>query len=166
MKKVLALLFLSLLFVQHGTTNVSAQENIIEEGKTVLFEYTLTVDGEVADSSADRGPLKYIHGQRQIIPGLEDELAGMKVGDKKTVTVPPEKAYGLVNDQMILEVDKERLGEDIEPEVGLSLTLTGDDGQSFQGVITEILEDKLIVDFNHPLAGKDLKFDVEIIDIQ
>ena len=106
---------------------------MIKEGSKVKFDYTLTVDGKVADTSAGRGPLEYTHGAGHIIPGLEEELLGMKVGDKKTVKVAPEKGYGKVLEEAIRRVPKEAIGG--------------------------------VLDFNHPLAGKELTFDVEIKEI-
>ncbi len=130
---------------------------MIKEGSKVKFDYTLTVDGKVADTSAGRGPLEYTHGAGHIIPGLEEELTGMKVGDKKTVKVAPEKGYGKVLEEAIRRVPKEAIGGAEHLKVG--------DMVGASAVVKEITDKEVVLDFNHPLAGKELTFDVEIKEI-
>lgn len=143
-----------------------AADDIIAEGKTVKFDYVLTVDGEVVDSSEGKEPLEYTQGQNMIIPGLENALVGLKTGDKKTVIVAPEDAYGPVDERGVIEVPKENLGPDIDPQVGMVLQMTGAAGEAFPGKIVDVKEEVVIIDFNHPLAGKELKFDVEITEVK
>lgn len=128
---------------------------MIKEGSKVKFDYTLTVDGKVADTSAGRGPLEYTHGAGHIIPGLEEELTGMKVGDKKTVKVAPEA---------IRRVPKEAIGGAEHLKVG-DMVGASNEGHTFRAVVKEITDKEVVLDFNHPLAGKDLTFDVEIKEI-
>ncbi|MCI7044058.1 FKBP-type peptidyl-prolyl cis-trans isomerase [Candidatus Avelusimicrobium faecicola] len=137
---------------------------MIKEGSKAKFDYTLTVDGKVADTSAGRGPLEYTHGAGMIIPGLEKELLGMKVGDKKTVTVKPEEGYGLVLQEAIKRVPKEAISNANELKVG-DMVGASNGGHTFRAVVKEIGEKEITLDFNHPLAGKELVFDVEIKEI-
>ena len=137
---------------------------MIKEGSKAKFDYTLTVEGKVADTSAGRGPLEYTHGAGMIIPGLEKELLGMKVGDKKTVTVKPEEGYGLVLQEAIKRVPKEAISNANELKVG-DMVGASNGGHTFRAVVKEIGEKEITLDFNHPLAGKELVFDVEIKEI-
>lgn len=137
---------------------------MIKEGSKAKFDYTLTVDGKVADTSAGRVPLEYTHGAGMIIPGLEKELLGMKVGDKKTVTVKPEEGYGLVLQEAIKRVPKEAISNANELKVG-DMVGASNGGHTFRAVVKEIGEKEITLDFNHPLAGKELVFDVEIKEI-
>ncbi len=145
---------------------VKGEENMISEGKIVKFDYVLRVDNQVVDSSEGKTPMEYTHGQKTIIPGLESKLEGLKVGDKKTVIVGPEDAYGVIDQKAIIEVPTAQLGEDINPQVGMKLQMTGASGQPIPGKVVEVKETTVIVDFNHPLAGKELQFEVEIVEVQ
>jgi len=138
----------------------------IHEGSKVAFDYTLTVGGAVIDSSKDRGPLEYIHGQKQIIPGLSRQLEGLKAGDTKVVTVAAKEAYGEINPKAFKEFPKASLPQNLDPKKGLALQMQASNGQTFPGVITEVKEDAVVVDLNHPLAGKDLTFDVKIVSVE
>ncbi|MBN2121376.1 MAG: peptidylprolyl isomerase [Candidatus Omnitrophica bacterium] len=138
----------------------------IQGGSKVSFDYTLTVDGEVVDSSEGRGPMEYVHGQGQIIPGLAKQLEGLKVGDEKKVVVSAEEAYGPVNPNAFQEIDKSALPQDQEPKVGMVLQAQTPEGQVFPVRISEVKDNTVMVDFNHPLAGKTLNFDVKIVSIQ
>lgn len=137
---------------------------MIKEGSKVKFDYTLTVDGKTADTSAGRGPLEYVHGAGHIIPGLEEELTGMKVGDKKTVKVSPEKGYGKVLPEAIRRVPKEAIAGAENLKVG-DMVGASNAGHTFRAVVKEITDKEVVLDFNHPLAGKELTFDVEIKEI-
>lgn len=137
---------------------------MIKEGSKAKFDYTLTVDGKVADTSAGRGPLEYTHGAGMIIPGLEKELLGMNVGDKKTVTVKPEEGYGLVREEAIKRVPKEAVSNAGDLKVG-DMVGASNGEHTFRAIVKEIGEKEITLDFNHPLAGKELVFDVEIKEI-
>ena len=138
----------------------------IQQGKTVSFDYTLSVDGQVVDSSKDRGPLQYTHGEGRIIPGLSKQLEGMKVGDEKKIVVAPEEAYGQVNPAAFQEIPKSRLPSDADPKVGMTLQAKDQSGKTSIVKISEVKEDAVVLDLNHPLAGKTLNFDVRIVSIK
>lgn len=140
---------------------------MIEKGKTVSMDYTLTVDGKVFDSSEGKAPLQYVQGEGNIIPGLEKELEGLKVGEKKSVVVPAVEGYGERNEQALVELPKENFKtEGAEPQVGMMVQGQTQQGQPLTGTVLEVGEEKIKVDFNHPLAGKELNFEVEIKDVK
>ena len=137
---------------------------MIEKGKTVKIHYKLTVDGSVIDESPAHDPLVYEHGSGQIIPSLENALLGLKPGDTKEVLLGPDDAYGPINPQAVVEVPKDQLPEG-ELQIGTLLRGKDGSGRPLQGIIKELHEDKATVDFNHPLAGKELHFAVEVEEI-
>ncbi|MBP5429919.1 MAG: peptidylprolyl isomerase [Elusimicrobiaceae bacterium] len=137
---------------------------MIKDGSKVKFDYTLTVDGKVEDTSAGRAPLEYVHGAGHIIKGLEKEMTGMNVGDKKTVTVQPEEGYGLVQEEAIRRVPKTAIGGADGLKVG-DMVGASNAGHTFRAVVKEITDTEVVLDFNHPLAGKTLTFDIEIKEI-
>lgn len=136
----------------------------IHPGTVVRFHYTLSINGAVIDSSQGRSPLTYIHGTGQLVPGLEQGLEGLNEGDRRHVTVTPERGYGRRDPGALQKVPKE-VFVDIEGlRVGAIVSgRTGD--LPFQAVVAEIGDDDVTLDLNHPLAGKTLDFDVEIIEI-
>lgn len=130
-------------------------------GDTVRVHYTLKLaDGTVFDTSVGNEPLEFTLGQGEVITGFEEAVIDMQVGESKTVTIPVDRAYGQRSDDMIFEVGRDNLSPDIEPEVGMML-------QGSQGVVTiiEVSETTITVDANHPLAGQDLTFDIELVEI-
>jgi FKBP-type peptidyl-prolyl cis-trans isomerase 2 len=143
-----------------------ADVNVVSEGKTVKANYTLTVDGKVEDSSKERGPLEFKVGSNQVIPGFEKALMGMKAGEKKSFKVAPEEAYGPVDPGALQSVPRSQLPPEITPKVGMMLTAAGKDGQSMPVRIVEVKDDVVVMDFNHPLAGKTLDFDVEVVEVK
>ena len=159
-------LFSALLFVAAGMAQAKGAAMTIHNGSKVSFDYTLTVDGKVVDTSQGRGPLEYTQGQGQIIPGLAKELEGLKAGDKKTVVVAPEDAYGPVNPQAFQEVDKSVLKGDQEVKPGMILQVSTPQGQVFPARVAEVKEKTMVLDLNHPLAGKTLMFDVTIVSVK
>lgn len=141
-------------------------EMTIADGMLVTFEYTLkSDDGNVIDTSEGGQPFVYTHGRSEVVPGLEAELSGLKVGDSKVVVVKPEQGYGPVNEQAIVEVPLDKIPEDAR-EVGRQLQGSGPDGQAVYPVVKEVKESVVILDFNHPLAGQTLHFDVNIVSIE
>lgn len=138
---------------------------IVEDGKKVTFDYTLTVEGQVLESSEPNQGLEYVHGEGKIIKGLERELAGMKVGDSKKVIVEPKDGYGEIDKDAYREVPQSQLPSEVKPEVGMMLTMKAPNGQQFPVMINEIKDDSIVLNFNHPLAGKELTFDVKVTDI-
>ena len=139
---------------------------MVENGKTVSINYVLTVDGEQVDASQEGQPLQYVQGESQIIPGLENELSGLKVGDTKEVVVAADDAYGPVNPEAIVEVPKDQVPAEITPEVGMVLSMNTPDGRAMPAQIQEVKEDVLVLNLNHPLAGKELHFDIEVVNVQ
>jgi FKBP-type peptidyl-prolyl cis-trans isomerase SlyD len=155
---------LALMFVLN--TYAWGEDKMIEQGKTVKLDYTLYVDGQSVDSSQGGQPLEYVHGNKMIIPGLESQLEGLKEGDAKTVTVAPTEAYGEIDPNAVMEVPRTMLAPDITPEVGMVLQVPSKEGRTFNASIEEIKEDALVLNFNHPLAGKELKFDVKVVEVK
>ena len=144
----------------------SAQNTTVQPGAEVSFDYTLTDDsGKVVDSSKGKEPMHYVHGKGQIIAGLEKELAGMAVGAEKKVTVKPEDAYGPVDPRAFQEIPKEKLPPEAL-KVGTMLMAQAPSGQGVPVRVHEIKDSTVVMDFNHPLAGKTLSFDVKITDIK
>ncbi|MEW6534624.1 MAG: peptidylprolyl isomerase [Candidatus Auribacterota bacterium] len=147
-------------------TDNEGEPLMIEKGNVVKVDYTLTVDGEVIDSSKGNDPLEVTVGSGQVITGFDNALIGMKLNEKKSVQIAPEEAYGPVNDQAFTDVPKDMLPPHITPEVGMLLSVGSPDGRSQQARISEIKEDVIVLDFNHPLAGKALNFDIEVVEIE
>ena len=145
---------------------VKGADGMIETGKTVKFNYTLTVKGQTVDSSEGKEPLEYVQGEGKIIKGLETQMEGLKAGDKKAITVGSEDAYGIVDQRAIVEIPKNQLGEEVTPQPGMMLQLTTADGKPLAGMISEVKDAVVVVDFNHPLAGKELLFDIEVVEVK
>ena len=137
---------------------------MIENGKLVTIHYTLTVNGEVIDSSRERKPLQYKHGSGQIIPGLERALEGLKPGDHEQIEVSPEDAYGLIDPEAVIEVSKDKI-KGTEIELGTILQTMSPEGRVMKGEVKQIIGNQVLVDLNHPLAGKVLYFDVEVVEV-
>jgi FKBP-type peptidyl-prolyl cis-trans isomerase 2 len=136
-----------------------------KNGDTVKVHYTGTLDdGTEFDSSAGREPLEVTLGTGQVIPGFEQALEGMAVGDKKTVHIPADEAYGEAHSELIQEIPREQIPAEIELEVGLQLQAEGPNGP-FVVVVTDLAEETVTLDGNHPLAGKALNFDLELTEI-
>lgn len=138
-----------------------------KEGAKVKVNYTGKLDsGEVFDTSADREPLEFVLGQGQIIPGFEKAVVGMHPGESKTVKVEPAEAYGERAEERVFDVPRQELPEDIEPQVGQRLQVRHPEGESFVVAIAEVTEDHVKLDANHPLAGKDLTFEIELMEVE
>lgn len=137
-----------------------------KKGDAVKVHYTGKLeDGSVFDSSISREPLGFTLGDGNMIKGFDLAVEGMIIGDKKTVTIPSEEAYGPRKDDMMIDVPRSQVPADITPEVGLDLMLQGGNGQPMPVKITHVDEEKIILDANHQLAGKDLIFDIELVKI-
>lgn len=132
----------------------------------VSIDYTLTVDGEVVDSTEGDEPLAFLQGHQNIIPGLEHELSGMKIGDSKTVVVPPSQAYGEIDPDNIIDVPRSEFPSEIPLEPGTELEVKNADGEVLSATIASINPDSVKLDFNHPLAGKELTFNVTVVDLR
>lgn len=138
----------------------------VADDVVVSIDYTLTVDGEVVDTTEGDEPLQFLQGHQNIIPGLERELTGMKIGGSKQVVVPPTEAYGEVDPENIIEVPRTEFPPEIPLEPGTELEVKNADGEVLSATIAEITSDTVKLDFNHPLAGKQLTFDVKIVDLR
>lgn len=137
----------------------------VSEGKEVSLEYTLRLENkEVIDSNVGKQPLTFTQGSQQIIPGLERELVGLAKGDTKKVTVSPEDGYGKVDPKAFQEVEKEKIPAEAQ-KVGAQLQGKDASGRVFRTTVKEIKEKTVVLDFNHPLAGKTLLFDVKVLKV-
>ena len=135
-------------------------------GDTVRVHYTGKLeDGTVFDSSLDRDPVEFTLGARQVIPGFEQAVVGMSPGESKTVEVPADQAYGPYREELVQEIDRELVPEDLKLEVGQQLALRLSPGRSIRVTVTKLTESKVTLDANHPLAGKDLTFDLQLVEI-
>lgn len=139
---------------------------LVADDVVVSLAYKLTVDGEVLDDSGAEDALLFLQGHRNIIPGLESQLTGMKVGESKTVVVPPETGYGEVDKDAIDEIPVSEFPEEVTPEVGMELEVKDKEGNEMYGKVLSIQGDTVTMDFNHPLAGKELHFDIKIVDLR
>ena len=141
-------------------------DKVVKDGSVVSLQYSLSEeDGKLIESNKGKDPLKYTHGRQQIVPGLEKELTGMKVGGEKKVKVKPEEAYGPIDSKAFQELPKEQIPPN-GLKVGAILAAQGPEGQTIPLRIHEIKEKTVVVDLNHPMAGKTLLFDVKVLDIQ
>jgi peptidylprolyl isomerase len=138
----------------------------VQKGDIVNVHYHGTLlDGSTFDSSAGREPLQFTVGNGQVIKGFDDALLDMTIGEKKKVNIPVDQAYGYRNDDMVMEYPISDFPEDMNPEVGMDLQMGDNAGNVFQVTITEVTEDMVLLDANHPLAGQDLIFDIELVSI-
>jgi len=135
-------------------------------GDTVRVHYTGRLeDGTVFDTSLDREPLRFTIGEGWLIPGFEEAVIGMNPGESKTTVIPADQAYGPHYEEMVIEVDRDQFPEDLEPEVGQQLQILQSDGRAIIVTVTEVSESSVTLDANHPLAGKDLTFDIQLMEI-
>lgn len=137
------------------------------DGDTVSVHYTGTLgDGSVFDSSRGGEPLEFTLGEGKVIAGFEEIVRGMQVGEVKTATIPSDEAYGERREEMVMVVGREQLPEGMEPEVGQQLTVQLSNGATATVLVTEVTETTITLDANHPMAGKDLTFEVELVEIK
>jgi FKBP-type peptidyl-prolyl cis-trans isomerase SlpA len=133
----------------------------------VKVHYTGKLDsGQVFDSSKDREPLEFKIGEGKLIPGFENGVVGMKLQESKTIKIPFAEAYGEKKHELMIEVQNQQLPEELKPEVGMELVSKSPDGQEQIVKIAEVKEASIVVDANHPLAGQDLTFEIELVDIK
>lgn len=137
-----------------------------QNGDSVKVHYTGKLDdGSVFDSSVDGDPMEFELGQEQLIPGFEKAVIGMEVGQSKSVTIPADEAYGPHRQELILVVGRDEFPDDVKPSVGEQLRVQEPDGREFRVRVTDESEDTVTLDGNHPLAGKDLTFELELVAI-
>jgi FKBP-type peptidyl-prolyl cis-trans isomerase SlyD len=140
----------------------------VEDGMVVSIDYTLRLDedDDVVDSSESGEPLQFVQGQGQIIPGLEQQLYGMSIGDEKSVVVAPAEGYGEADPDAYQVVPLEAFPGDMVVEPGMGLQMRDNSGQTFEAYVADVRPDGIVLDFNHPLAGKTLHFDVRITGLR
>jgi peptidylprolyl isomerase len=137
-----------------------------KDGDTVKVHYTGTLkNGEVFDTSEEKEPLEFTLGEGQLIPGFEKAVVGMDVGDSTKVDIPTDEAYGEAREDLVINVPKDQLPEGVTPEVGMQLQVNQPNGQPVPVRITKVGDTDLILDANHPLAGEDLTFDIELVEV-
>jgi FKBP-type peptidyl-prolyl cis-trans isomerase SlyD len=140
-------------------------EKVIDD-VVVSLAYKLTVDGEVLDMADDHDAIQFLQGRKNIISGLESQIAGMKVGESKQVVVPAETGYGPIDKNAIDDIPLSEFPEEVEPEVGMELEVKDKEGNEMFGKVLSIQGETATMDFNHPLAGKELHFDVKVVDLR
>lgn len=154
-----------ILIVGAVSLKAAASPVKIEKDKKISLNYKLFVEGALVEAADAKQPFTYTHGQHQIVPGLEKNLTGLKVGDKKTVRISPEEAFGPIDPKQFWEVDKTKLPKDIPLKVGTMVEARSPQGEIRLVKIREIKPTTVVLDFNHPLAGKELEFQVEVLNI-
>ncbi|EKD27206.1 MAG: Peptidyl-prolyl cis-trans isomerase [uncultured bacterium] len=150
------------LFSQEQTGDTTM---IVSTGKQISIEYTLKVEGAVVDSNTGKDALTFTQGEHQILPAMETQVEGLKAGDSKQFNVNPEDGYGPVNPQALIEVPNEQMPPNAL-KVGAMVKMKGDNEQVYRGIVKELKEKTVMIDFNHPLAGKTLEFDIKVLNIQ
>jgi len=136
-------------------------------GDTVKVHYTGKLeDGTVFDSSRERDPLQFTLDEGQLIPGFEQAVHGMEQGQTRTVEIKPEDGYGERSEDAVLQIKRDHMPEDLDPDVGDQLQLQSGSGRPFQAVVTEVSDEAVTLDANHPLAGQTLVFDIELVEIE
>ena len=137
-----------------------------KSGDTVRIHYTGTLqDGSVFDSSEGRDPLEFQLGSGQVIPGFDEGVSGMEVGEKKTIEIPCDQAYGPIHPEAMQDVPRAEIPDNIPLELGTQLQMQAPDGQTMMVVVANVTDEKVTLDANHPLAGKDLTFALELVEI-
>ncbi|MDX1577967.1 MAG: peptidylprolyl isomerase [Gemmatimonadota bacterium] len=138
----------------------------VKEGDKVRVHYTGWLEDESRfDSSEGRDPLEFVVGQGEVLPDFESAVIGMSPGDEVETRIPAAKAYGEVREDLVLRVDRSDLPEDLDPEVGQRLDMRTQDGNRFAVTVTEQDRESITLDANHPLAGEDLRFEIELVEI-
>jgi FKBP-type peptidyl-prolyl cis-trans isomerase SlyD len=138
----------------------------VKDGVVVSMEYSLHVDGELLDTSDGQGPLQFLVGYGNIISGLESEMMGMKIGDSKKVVVQPADGYGEFDDAAFMEVPRAQFPKDMQLEEGVELTVRDDEGHAQYARVETVSANAVTLNFNHPLAGAELHFDVKVIALR
>jgi len=141
-------------------------KDTVQDGLVISIEYTLRVDGEVLDSSDDAGPLQFLAGYGNVVPGLERDMIGMQLGESKDVVVKPEDGYGEFDDEAFMDVPRNEFPADMEIEVGAELNVTDEDGQEQYARVENLTAESVRLDFNHPLAGAELHFSVKVVALR
>jgi len=156
---------ISLFLMMVHFSYAAADKKVITLGSKVKFDYVLTVEGNKIDSTEDKGPLEFVQGDGVLFIGLENQMFGLTVGEKKTIKVAPEGGYGAINPEAFDEIEKSRLPKEVELKVGVRFRGQGPKGEQFPVEIVEVREKTVVIDFNHPLAGKEMIFNIEVVSI-
>jgi FKBP-type peptidyl-prolyl cis-trans isomerase SlyD len=138
----------------------------VENDVVVSMDYTLTVEGKEYDSSKESGVIEFIQGHEHIIPGLEKEVYGMKVGERKKIRILPADGYGEIDPDMIIEIAKSEFPSEMTLLPGLEIEMEDDEGEIVDALVVSVGDEKVKLDFNEPLAGKELEFEVKIVDLR
>lgn len=146
--------------------NTPKNPAVVADDVVVSLDYTLTVDAEVVDSSEGSDPIEFLQGHGQIITGLEQALYGMKIGDEKMVVVKPSEGYGEVDEDAFIDVPRSEFPSDIPAQVGVAIQMQDEHGEVLDARIFEVSKDVITLDFNHPLAGKELTFKVTVVELR
>jgi FKBP-type peptidyl-prolyl cis-trans isomerase SlyD len=146
--------------------NSTTTPSVIADDVVVSLEYTLTVDGEIVDSTEGIDPIEFIQGHENIIPGLERELYGLRAGDSKKVTVKAVDAYGEIDQEAIVDVPRDEIPTDIPLKPGVELEVKNEDGDILEARIVSVSKETVRLDFNHVLAGKALSFEVTVVGLR
>jgi peptidylprolyl isomerase len=140
--------------------------SVAQEGNTVKIHYKGSLDnGTIFDTSEGRDPLEFTLGSGQVIAGFDEAVSGMAVGEKKSVKIPVDKAYGPRNEELVIAAPKEHVPADINPEIGQKLQMGGPNGELVVVTVVEISDTHITLDANPPLAGEDLNFDIELVEV-
>ncbi len=166
-KLIIVMLFSGMLiFLLGACSDSEVNDRAAQTGDTVSVHYTGTLsDGSQFDTSRERGPRSFVLGGGQMIAGFDAAVQGMKTGEKKTVVIPPDQAYGEHDPDKIVTIDRSQFAEGSQLYVGLQVSLRANNGQTVPGVITEVKPGYVKVDLNHKLAGKELTFEIEMVSI-
>jgi len=141
-------------------------EREVKKGDTVKIHYTARLkDGEVFESSKGHVPFQFTVGDGSVIPGLEKAIIGMRVGEKKTIEVPPEEGFGPRREELVFKVERNTIPSDIDPFIGQNLQMRHPEGGVVNLVVTDMDDETITLDANHPLAGNTIVFDVELVEI-
>jgi FKBP-type peptidyl-prolyl cis-trans isomerase SlyD len=146
--------------------NKSNQPLNVEENHVVTLDYTLTVDGKVIDTSANAEPIQFIQGTGQVVPGLEEALYGLQEGESKEVVVSPENGFGVEDPDAIADVPRDEFPDNFPLEPGVELQLTNQEGDELEAYIVSVGKKTVRLNFNHPLAGKELFFSIKVAGLR
>jgi FKBP-type peptidyl-prolyl cis-trans isomerase 2 len=139
---------------------------IISDGSTVTLEYTLSLDdGEIVDSTEEEGPLTFVHGSGELMPSIERAMVGMAIGERKELRIEADEAFGQPHTDAVMEIPRAELPQDLN-EPGMMLVGCSTDGEEIEGTVLEVKQDTVLVDFNHPLAGKALRCSLHVTDVR
>ena len=139
--------------------------NVIADGKKVKMNYTMKVGGDIVESSLNRKPFEFVWGAGAVMPGLEQGVKGLKAGDRKQLTIPPKEGFGEIDPKAVVEIPRTRFPQGDNIKAGMVYSIPSKSGIPLKGIVKEVKGENVLLDFNHPLAGKQLQLDVEILEV-